>query len=95
MKNETPTPCVICTQPAVATAAHIPVCQVHHDQYASEATTHGHYRPFWIQLQRAYQNRQEGSIQSVPALLRRIAELEAENERLSQYRSLVTAGGGR
>jgi hypothetical protein len=77
--------CVMCDRPATTTAAHIPVCEPHYNEYKNEAeAAYGHYRPFWIKLKRADTNRQASQRRAdMEALLLRVAELEAENERLS------------
>lgn len=91
-----PTTCVLCDRLATTTAAQIPVCSDHDRQYQEEAQQYLKYRPFYLRLQRAHAQREGNkTLADVAALQMRIAELEAEVEKLSQYRSLVTAGGGK
>lgn len=88
--------CVLCNRKAITTAAQIPVCSDHDREYQEEAQQYLRYRPFYFRLQRAHtQQNNNKAVANVTALQLRIAELEAEVNELKQYRSLVTAGGGR
>lgn len=49
--------CVLCNKEAITTAAHIPVCEEHHNQYAEEGRQYLSYRPFYEKLQQAYEKR--------------------------------------
>jgi hypothetical protein len=93
--NHNPT-CVMCNSPATTTAAQIPVCNAHWLEYEQEVKLGRHYRPFWIGLRRAHINqRARQRYTDMEALLSRVAELEAENERLRRAQSLVNSGGGK
>jgi hypothetical protein len=55
-KPDAPTPltCVLCNQKAITTAAHIPVCQKHWDDYANEARHYPTQRPVFQAMQAAW-----------------------------------------
>lgn len=51
------TKCVLCSEEAVTTAAQMPVCEKHHNEYADEAERHLPYfmRDFWHRLVAAHE----------------------------------------
>ncbi len=46
--------CVLCGEKAITTAAHIPVCEKHWQEYDEEGQQYLTYRPFFERLLRAY-----------------------------------------
>jgi len=42
--------CVLCDKEAITTAAHIPVCKEHYEQYATEGRRYWVDRPFYLKL---------------------------------------------
>jgi hypothetical protein len=49
--------CVLCDQDAITTAAQIPVCLKHYNEYAEEGRKYLSYRPFYELLLQKYRDK--------------------------------------
>jgi hypothetical protein len=47
--------CILCAREAITTAAHVPVCQKHDEEYQAEAKQYLDERPFYERLRLAAQ----------------------------------------